>query len=505
MGTAKKKKTRIKARTKTRTSKATTTRSEHRAKVRARNQARAGTKTGAKTGARVGTKDGTKAGTKARSKTGTQTRKTHQAQKAQKVRKARTAQKASWPDGPVQLFVASAPGVEALLEAELKRLTKFETKAVPGGVELEGDATTLYRIALGSGLGTHLMVRLGAFSARRFEVLVRKTAKLPFRAILGDDVRFEVTAKCRKSRLHHTGAVAERVTTAIAEARGYGQKSGPLVAIQCRIEHDEVTLSLDLTGEPLWKRGYRSETAKAPLREDLALALVLSSGWDPTTPLIDPFCGSGTILIEAARHALGLLPGSGRNFLFETLPFFDRQRFLAARDSLEAEMRRPDAAPDIRGADRDAGAMEAARNNADRGQVGHVVTVEQAAISKTTVFDVLKESSEKHGAVVSNPPHGHRVGDPRTLQRLYQSLGHRIGELPDGCPVAVLVRDARTARSMGVPLETRFLTDQGGSKVRVLAGVTGARTGKDAQGSRASRGPRGPKSSKSSKSSKSPS
>jgi len=414
----------------------------------------------------------------------------------------------------VQLFVASAPGVEALLEAELGRLTKFETKAVPGGVELEGDATTLYRIALGSGLGTHLTLRIGTFSARRFEVLVRKTAKLPFRAILGDDVRFEVTAKCRKSRLHHSGAVAERVTTAVAETRGYGEKSGPLVAIQCRIEHDEVTLSLDLTGEPLWKRGYRSETAKAPLREDLALALLLSSGWDPTTPLVDPFCGSGTILIEAARHALGLLPGSGRSFLFEALPFFDRQRFLAARDSLEAEMRRPDASPVIRGADRDAGATEAARNNADRGQVGHVVTVEQAAISKATVFDVLKEGSEKHGAVVSNPPHGHRVGDPRTLQRLYQSLGHRIGELPDGCAVAVLVRDARIARSIGVPLETRLLTDQGGSKVRMLAGVTGARAGNTAKGSGASRGPRGPrgpkrprgsKGSKSSKSSKSPS
>lgn len=394
--------------------------------------------------------------------------------------------KATTQLGVSRFFVASAPGVEPLLAAELTRLVGAPVETVPGGVYFDGDVGALYRVALGSGLGTHLTLRLGSFSARRFEGLVREAAKLPWAKALGKGVRFEVKARCRKSRLHHSGAVAERVTTAITTARGSGKKGQPVIPIQCRVFHDEVTLSVDLTGEPLFKRGYRSETAKAPLREDLALALVVSSGWDPATPLVDPFCGSGTILIEAARHALGMLPGAGRSFAFESLPFFSSEAFGVERASLEAaaQAQRPATAPVIRGADRDPGAAEAALHNAARGGVEGVVAIEQSSVSATRVFDALGTGDAGRGAVVTNPPHGRRVGDPRTLKRLYQSLGQRIGELPPGCPVALLVRDPRTARSVGVPLETQLLTDQGGSKVRFLLGVTGDSKGGSKDGAK---------------------
>jgi len=367
----------------------------------------------------------------------------------------------------MRFFAACLPGLEPLLSDEIAGLVTATPKVVPGGVEVEGDEDVLYRLALGSGLASHLTLRVATFNARRFEALVRETAKLPWKRLMGEAARFEVRARCRKSKLHHSGAVEERVVKAIVGARGEGGGDDPPFRIGCRLFRDEVTLSMDLTGEPLFKRGYRQATAKAPLREDLARALLSLSGWDRAMPLLDPFCGSGTIAIEAARMALGLLPGGQRAFDFERAAFYDRGRFEAAKGALAARLEEGRVEPQIRAADRDAGAVKSATENAARAGVADVITFENAALGKASFF---VDPPTVPSLVATNPPHGRRVGDPKTLRRLYQSLGTRIEALPDGSLVALLVRDARMARAVGVPLESRLTTDQGGGKVQVLVG-----------------------------------
>jgi putative N6-adenine-specific DNA methylase len=369
----------------------------------------------------------------------------------------------------LRFFVAVLPGVEDLLATEVLELTGRAPTVLAGGVEMEGD-DALYRVALGSAFGSHITLRTRALHARRFETLMRETRAVPWAGILAKNARVSVRARCRKSRLHHSGAVEERVLRAIGETHGEGTAGGPEVTIICRIFHDEVTLSLDMTGAPLFKRGYREATAKAPLREDLAQVLLSISGWQRETPLLDPFSGSGTIGIEAARLALGILPGGQRSFDFEGAPFFDRAGFKSARAELEKRFAERRTEPIIHCADRDEGAISALRANAERAGVADAIRVHHAALGKAPFF---RDPGGVGGALVTNPPHGRRVGDPTTLKRLYQSLGARIRELPGGFTVALLVRDARSARAVGVNLESRLSTDQGGSKVRMLVGKTG--------------------------------
>jgi putative N6-adenine-specific DNA methylase len=366
----------------------------------------------------------------------------------------------------MRLFAACLPGLEDLLADELASLTGAAPERVKGGALVEGDDRALYQIALGSRLASRLSLRVGTFGARRFEALVKKTRSLPWGNVLPAGARVKVRARCNKSRLHHSGAVEERVLRGIAGARGEEHGDGPELSIACRIVHDEVTLSVDLTGEPLYKRGYRQATAKAPLREDLACALLVLSGWRADTPLLDPFCGSGTIVVEGARMARGMLPGGTRRFAFEKMPFFDDARLSATREALERRFAEGRAPAPIHGGDRDAGAIASAKDNAERAGVADAITFHQAPLGKAPFL----RSVETVGALVTNPPHGKRVGDPKTLRRLYQSLGARIAELPAGHLVALLVRDPRAARAVGVPLETRLTTDQGGGKVRVLVG-----------------------------------
>ncbi len=366
----------------------------------------------------------------------------------------------------MRFFAACLPGLETLLAAEVESLTGRPPETLRGGVLALGDAETLYLLALGSGLASQLLLRVGSFDARRFDALVKKTRALDWAAVLPEDARIVARARCKKSRLHHSGAVEERVLRAITEARGEGHDDGAELEVLCRVVHDEVTLSIDLTGEPLFKRGYRKATAKAPLREDLARALLALSGWSPAEPLLDPFCGSGTIAIEGARMALGMLPGGGRRFAFESMPFFDAARFDSARASLEARFATQRTTPTIHAGDRDAGAIERAKENATRAGVSEAITFHHAPLGKAPF---LREVVAP-GALVTNPPHGKRVGDPKTLKRLYQALGARVAELPPGHLVALLVRDPRVARAVGIPLETRLTTDQGGSKVRVMVG-----------------------------------
>jgi putative N6-adenine-specific DNA methylase len=359
-----------------------------------------------------------------------------------------------------------------LLLAEIAALgaSGHGAHVVEGGVELEGDDGLLYRCHLELGLALKVLVRLGSFPARRFDMLVKRTAALPWEVWCTRGLALDVRVTCKRSRLYHSSAVAERVLLAIGERLGAPvvapakDSDEPRLAVHARIVDDLCTISVDASGELLHRRGYKQSIVKAPLREDLARALLLASGWDCASPLYDPFAGSGTIAIEADWLSRGVPPGALRRFAFMDAPCFDAATF--ARLRKEALSRVRTEGPPIRGSDRDQGAVQAARENAERAQA-HDVSFCHAALSNAEFF----AKGVDRGAVVTNPPYGRRVGRDATLDNLYRALGDRMRSLPGTFQIAMAVAAPERAWATGLRLEPALMTDHGGSKIYFARGV----------------------------------
>lgn len=361
---------------------------------------------------------------------------------------------------PHDLFAACAPGLEPLLEAELSSLGTLSPKAVPGGVVFGGHRRVLYRVNLESGLASHVRVRVGRFLARSFEELEREAAQIPWERYLSPGVprRFRVTA--RKSRLHHTDALAERLSKIIAIRLGdhLAVPDPAGVRVHLRIERDRAGCSIDSSGEPLHRRGWRTHVGPAPLREDLARALIVASGWEPGQALWDPLCGSGTIAIEAATMARGMAPGRMRGFDFERTPLLHAPTWDAVK--AEARDRVGESASSFGASDRDEAVLQAARANAERAGV-------EIAFERSSVTQAVRPEGPR-GALVTNPPYGHRLGEGEDLRPLYDALGRRAEELPPGWSAALYATDRKLGHRVGPGLTTAFVADAGGLKVRAL-------------------------------------
>ncbi len=308
------------------------------------------------------------------------------------------ANEGAMPDTPkrrlLDLFAVTAPGLAPLCAAEMVAngvLSRHQTPAVePGGVTFRGSRATLYRANLHLRTASRILVRLGEFRAENFDQLRARAGKLEWERVLAPGQAVDLRVTCHKSRLYHSDAVAERLLHVIGDRLGQPptlykadeESDAPAAQIVVvRLFHDRCTVSLDASGALLHRRGYRLATAKAPLRETLAAALLLASGWDAQAvappPLLDPFCGAGTIPIEAARLALAIAPGRQRRFAFMDWLDFDAalwQNLLA-----EAEARTRQRHAEIAGrlliqaSDRDAGAIAAAQANAERAGVAEVI------------------------------------------------------------------------------------------------------------------------------------
>jgi putative N6-adenine-specific DNA methylase len=224
---------------------------------------------------------------------------------------------------------------------------------------------------------------------------------------------------------------------------------------------DQVTVSMDSSGELLHRRGYRHAVAKAPLRETLAAAMVMASGWDKKSPFIDPFCGSGTIPIEAALLALGIPPGLNRPFAFMGWPNYDEDRWRAIRAEVGplSVVELP-----IYASDRDAGAVQMARENAQRAGVAGAIQFECRAVSAI-------QPPEARGWVVTNPPYGLRASEGKDLRNLYAQLGNVLREKCPGWNVSVLSNDFMLLGQTGFKLETSFSMVNGGIPVKLGRGT----------------------------------
>ncbi len=365
------------------------------------------------------------------------------------------------------LFVSCGPGLEPMLASEIVGLgvAPEQVGPVAGGVEVAGDLHTLYRLNLELGLALKVLLRVGEFPARRFDVLVKRCAGLPWDLWCAGDAAIDVRVTCKRSKLYHSTAVAERIRAGIGERLGReigaapAADGQPAIAVHARIVNDLCTLSVDTSGEPLHRRGYRLATAKAPLREDLARALIIASHWDRQSPLLDPFAGAGTIAIEADWLARQVPPGHLRRFAFMDAPSFDAALFQAVRREALAGMLRH--GPPICASDRDPGAVRAAQANAARAQCD-AVTVSEAGLSEAPFFAVPPAT---RGALVTNPPYGLRIGRGSNLSKLYRALGARVRALPGSFRVGIAVASPDHARATGLRLEPALMTDHGGSKI----------------------------------------
>lgn len=380
-------------------------------------------------------------------------------------------------------YAVAAPGLAPLVASELRALG-IEGTPDEGGVAWEGEVDTVYRANLWLRTATRVLVRVATFRATTFWELERRSAPLPWGEFVrpGGAAAFRVTAK--KSKLYHTDAIAERLATSLAASvpgvrigragadDDEAEESGAEQLFVVRVARDEVTVSADSSGAPLYQRGYRQAVAKAPLRETLAAGLLLGAGWRPGEPLVDPFCGSGTIPLEAALMTLGIAPGlatagrAPREFACVNWPVSRGGVWRKCVDDAASMAREAEPLP-ILGSDRDEGAIAAARGNAARAGLEGVVSFDACPVS-------AMRTPAQAGWVVTNPPYGVRVGELADVRRLYAAFGRVLRDRAAGWGVALLSPDGRldgiTAKEAGIRLEERFRTRNGGIPVRAVSG-----------------------------------
>ena len=359
-----------------------------------------------------------------------------------------------------EIFLICAPGFESTLCAEALALGFREPKEVTGGVTVTGGWPEVWRANLKLRGASSVLARIGAFPAFHLAQLDKRSRKLAWSETLRKDVPFRVEASCRHSKIYHSGAAAQRVQRAIEETLGATASPEAEICVKVRIEDDLCTISIDTSGESLHKRGHKEAVNKAPMRETLASLFLRQCGFDGSEPVLDPMCGSGTFVIEAAEIASRLDPGRARSFAFEQLANFDAVTWAKMR----ADVAKP-VKPEFRfyGCDRDSGAIEMSRANAERAGISDITAFRQCAVSAATA------PNGPPGLVIVNPPYGTRLGDKQKLQALYRSLGETMKARFSNWRVAIITTDASLAKATGLPfLPPKGPFSHGGQRVTLF-------------------------------------
>lgn len=370
---------------------------------------------------------------------------------------------------PLEAFAITAPGLSRIAARELAGMGVAVHTVDAAGVTFKGGLRELYAVNLRARTVSRVIARLARFEARTFAELERHSAKIPWSKFIAPGRMFEVRVTSRKSRLYHSGAVAERIERAVREGTGAGLSESGVSEehegeraqlIIVRLDRDECTVNMDSSGALLHMRGYRRATAKAPMRETIAAAMLLACEWHGDEPLFDPFCGSGTIPIEGAMLARRIPPGLNRVFAFQQWPWVEAGLWSRMRRDAEAEIL--DAPPaGIIGSDRDEGAVRAAIENAARAGVAGQVEFVVSSVSEASV-------DARPGWVITNPPYGVRVGTSRELRNLYARLGAVMRERFGGWRLAFLSADHALEAQLRMELDVLFRTTNGGIPVRCV-------------------------------------
>lgn len=339
------------------------------------------------------------------------------------------------------IFLMAPPGLETALHDEVRARRFKAVKQVPGGVMVKGTWKDAWRANLELRGCGHVLARIASFRVPHLAQLDRQARAFPWGGVLRKDVPVHVEASCARSKIYHSGAAAQRIARAIAEEFGCELRDDAEVVVKARIEDDLCTLSIDTSGGSLHKRGHKQGVGKAPLRETLAALFLRQCGFTGEEPVVDPMCGSGTFVIEAAEIAASLDPGRSRSFAFEKLATFDAGQWQALKAKASPRV------PAVRffGSDRDAGAIRMAQQNAARAGVGAFTEFRQQSVSD------LQRPEGPPGLVIVNPPYGTRIGDKAPLFALYGALGQVLRERFSGWRVGLVTTDKSLARATGLP------------------------------------------------------
>jgi len=320
-------------------------------------------------------------------------------------------------------------GLESVMKKEIVDLGYDVTGVCDGKVSFAGDAEAIARANIGLRTTERILIKAGEFTAVTYDELFEATRAIPWEEYIPKDGKFWVAkANSIKSQLFSPSDIQSIMKKAMVERLKsvYGvnwfEETGNSYPLRVSINKDVVTVGIDTSGESLHKRGYRTMTAKAPITETLAAALIMLTPWHADRVLVDPFCGSGTFAIEAAMMAANIAPGMNREFLAQTWDnIIDRKIWYDAFDEAN-DMADLSVATDIQGYDIDPAVIRAARVNAEQAGVAGLIHLQQRDVAKLS-------HPKKYGFILTNPPYGERISDRKECETLYRVLGERYAEL----------------------------------------------------------------------------
>lgn len=328
------------------------------------------------------------------------------------------------------LVATAAAGLEAVVGREIRDLG-IDCQVENGKVRFQGDVRTIATTNLWLRAADRIKIVVGEFPARTFEELFQGVYKLDWENYLPLGAKFPISkAKCVKSKLHNEPSVQAISKKAVVKKlqkiyhRPEGvplQENGAEFRIEVSILKDKATVMIDTTGASLFKRGYRVEKGGAPIKENMAAAIIELSNWYPDKPFIDPTCGSGTFCIEAAMIGMNIAPGFNRDFAFEEWNWVDDDLVQQVRDEAE-EKANYDIELDISGFDIDGRMIDIAKKNAEEAGLADVIKLKQMRLQDL-------KTDKINGVIVSNPPYGERLLDDKAVDILYNEMGQTFAPL----------------------------------------------------------------------------
>lgn len=321
----------------------------------------------------------------------------------------------------VELIATSTFGLESIVADEVRELGYTDATVENGKVTFKTDISAIPRTNLWLRTADRVRLKIGEFEARTFDELFEQTKALPWSDWLPENAEFPVEGKSVKSTLFSVSDCQAIVKKAIVEhmkgkyKKEWFEENGPLFRIEVALLKDVVTLTIDTSGVALHKRGYRTWIGGAPLKETMAAALIRLSKWNPNSVLVDPFCGSGTIPIEAALIGQNIAPGMNREFASESWPSISKEIWRDARKETH-DLANYDQPLEIIGTDIDDEMLVVARRNAEEAMVNEYIHFQRMDFSQLS-------SKKKYGKIICNPPYGERLGEQKEVERMYQQMG----------------------------------------------------------------------------------
>lgn len=318
-------------------------------------------------------------------------------------------------------------GIESLVAKEVRALG-YECEVENGKITFEGDEKAICRSNLWLRTADRIKLKVGEFKATTFDELFEKTKALNWGDYIPVNAEFPVIGKSHKSKLFSVPDCQSIVKKAVVESlkKHYNhttwfEENGPLCRIEVAIHKDIATLTIDCSGVGLHKRGFRAAQGEAPLKETLAATLVMLTNWTPDKPFVDPFCGSGTIPMEAALIGQNIAPGFNRSFASENWDWIGKENWNDARMEVE-DLAKYDQPLDISGHDLDHRMIEVAKENAFEAGLSDVINFKQMQVSDFT-------TKKEYGVIVGNPPYGERIGEKSAVEQMYKEMGKTFESL----------------------------------------------------------------------------